>query len=127
MSKRFERTFELTDGETTRLACFRIPDAETGLEMADYFKDDLTGEQAKGFANLAARHLILLPQRDIREEQEIKSFSELEYIFSDPFIGFQLIAQFQEDIGPLLKRSMKYSRLSGAETPRQKGTAKAGA
>lgn len=121
MSKRFERTFELTDGETTRLSCFKIPSAETGLEMADYFKDNLTGEQMKGFANLAARHLVLLPDRDIREEQEIKSFSELEYIFKDPFIGFQLISQFQEDIGPLLKRSMKYSRPSGEEIPRQKG------
>ncbi len=115
--KRFNRTFELTDGETTRLACFKIPSAETALEMADYFKDSLTGEQAKGFAGLAARHLVLLPSGDVKEEQEIRSLDELTYIFDDPFIGFQLIGQFQEDIAPLLTRSMKYLRRSGGGMP----------
>ena len=107
MSKRFDRTFFIDDGKTKRQACFEIPNAKTGLQLVSFFKDELGGDEAQGLADVAVKHLILLPDSNgNKEEMRFNSIEELEYVFENMFIGLNLISEFQKDIVPLLKRSM---------------------
>lgn len=108
MSKRFDRIFIIDDGKTSRRACFEIPNAKTGLELVAYFKDELGVAETTGLADIAVKHLILLPDvKANKEEMRFNSIEELEYVFDDVFIGLKLIMEFQTDIAPLLKRLTK--------------------
>lgn len=105
MSKRFDRIFIIDDGKTSRRACFEIPNAKTGLELVAYFKDELGAAETIGLADIAVKHLVILPDvKANKEEMRFNSIEELEYVFEDVFIGLKLIMEFQTDIAPLLKR-----------------------
>lgn len=103
MAKRFNRKFTLTDGNITRNCCFKIPNAATGIKIAQSIGGEtLNDVDLEKLANIAASHLILLKDSNY-PEQEITGLEELEFVFSHPFIGIMLVKEFQDDLAPLLE------------------------
>lgn len=105
-----KKVFELSDGKTTRQAYFKKVTMEDGLKIIST-ADGMTRQEETAvnkFVNIAVKYLVLvIPETGT--EQHIKSLTELDAIFENPFMSIKIAEEFENYIAPYLE-SLNISR-----------------
>lgn len=96
-------TFELTDGEITRQGYFKKITAEDGLKIIATAEKVAKQEEdaVSRFVNIAVKYLVLIIP-ETGTEQHIKSLTELDAIFNNPFLSIKIAEEFEKYIAPYL-------------------------
>lgn len=96
--------FELTDGKTTRQGYFEKVSMEDGLKIMSSAEGVANHEEAavKRFVDIAVKYLVLvIPETGA--VQKIRSLSELDGIFDNPFMSLKIAEEFEKYIAPYLE------------------------
>lgn len=95
--------FELSDGKTTRQAYFKKVTMEDGLKIITTADGMARQEEAavNKFVNIAVKYLVLIIQ-ETGTEQHIKSLTELDAIFDNPFMSIKIAEEFENYVAPYL-------------------------
>lgn len=98
-----KKVFELTDGKTTRQAYFKKVTMEDGLKIITTADGMARQEEAavNKFINIAVKYLVLIIP-ETGTEQHIKSLTELDAIFDNPFMSIKIAEEFENYIAPYL-------------------------
>lgn len=105
-----KHTFELTDGTTTRQGYFKKVTMEDGLKIISAAEGVARHEESSisKFVNIAIKYLVLVIP-GTGTEQHIKSLTELDAIFENPFMSIKIAEEFENYIAPYLE-SLNISR-----------------
>ena len=96
--------FELTDGNTIRQAYFKKVTMEDGLKIITTADGMARQEEAavNKFVNIAVKYLVLIIP-ETGTEQHVKSLTELDAIFDNPFMSIKIAEEFENYIAPYLE------------------------
>ena len=97
-------TFELTDGKTIRQAYFEKVTMEDGLKIMSSAEGVAKQEETavKRFVDIAVKYLVLvIPETG--GVQKVKSLTELDGIFNNPFMSLKIAEEFEKYIAPYLE------------------------